>query len=447
MIDTICAIATPLGMGSIGIVRVSGPLAADIATTICGCFPPRRGVYFRPFLSSTGETIDQGIALYFPKPQSFTGEDVLELQGHGGRVVIDLLLTRVLELGARLARPGEFSERAFINGKLDLLQAEAIADLISSDTAAAARAASRSLQGEFSRQVNTLVESLIDLRMCIEAAIDFSEENVNFFSDTVLTTSLTELQVRLKSLQDTAGKGRLLRDGMTVVIVGKPNVGKSSLLNHLARFEAAIVTEIPGTTRDVLREHISIDGIPLHLVDTAGLHESDDQIECEGIRRAWLEIEASDLILMMVDDQLGWTIQERGLIKKFPVDIPVTILCNKIDLSGQKPLIFDDVYGTKILISVKTGAGLDLLHEHLKTRIGYQGGWDGEFIARRRHLEALKRAAEFVALGSQQLNNFHSVELAAEELREAQNSLMEITGRFTSEELLSRIFSTFCIGK
>jgi tRNA modification GTPase len=446
MIDTICAIATPLGTGSIGVVRVSGPLAADIATTICGCFTLRRGVYFRPFLSGTGEIIDQGIALYFPKPQSFTGEDVLELQGHGGRIVMDLLLTRVLELGARLARPGEFSERAFINGKLDLLQAEAIADLISSDTAAAARAASRSLQGEFSRQVDIIVESLIDLRMCIEAAIDFPED-VDLLTDGTILTRLAELQIRLKALQDTAGKGKLLRDGMTVVIVGKPNVGKSSLLNHLARFEAAIVTDIPGTTRDVLREHISINGIPLHLVDTAGLHESDDQIECEGIRRAWLEIGASDLILMMVDNRVGWTAQESVLIEKFPVGIPVTIIYNKIDLNDQNPSIFDDEYGTKILISIKTGAGLDLLHEHLKTRIGYQGGWDGEFIARRRHLAALKRAAEFVALGLKQLNVFHSIELAAEELREAQNSLMEITGKFTSEELLSRVFSTFCIGK
>ena len=331
MTDTIAAVATPPGRGGIGVVRVSGPLSAAIAEAVCGALPAPRQAVLRRFCSSDGAVLDEGIVLYFPAPHSFTGEDVLELQGHGGPVVMDLLLARVCELGARPARPGEFSERAFLNDKLDLAQAEAIADLIASDTTAAARAALRSLQGEFSRRVHALVEGLIELRMYVEAAIDFPEEEIDFLADGVIAERLQELRERLRALQAAAGQGRLLRDGMTVVIAGRPNAGKSSLLNHLAGREAAIVTAIPGTTRDVLREHISIDGMPLHVIDTAGLRDSDDPVELEGIRRAWAEIEAADRILMVVDDRLGLNREERRLRERLPPATPVTVLYNKID--------------------------------------------------------------------------------------------------------------------
>lgn len=447
MTDTIAAIATPPGRGGIGVVRVSGPLGAAIAEAVCGALPTPRQAVLRHFRSNDGEVIDEGIALYFPAPHSFTGEDVLELQGHGGPVVMDLLLARVLELGARLARPGEFSERAFLNDKLDLAQAEAIADLITSDTAAAARAALRSLQGEFSRRVHDLVEGLIELRMYVEAAIDFPEEEIDFLADGVIAAHLGELRERLSALQAAAGQGRLLRDGMTVVIAGRPNAGKSSLLNRLAGREAAIVTAVPGTTRDVLREHISIDGMPLHVIDTAGLRDSDDPVEREGIRRAWTEIEAADRILMVVDDRQGLTVEDRALRERLPVGTAVTVLYNKIDLSGQAPTVQAGEWGTEIRLSAKTEVGLDLLREHLKTCMGYHGGGEGTFMARRRHLEALERATAALERANYQLEVIRAGELVAEDLRAAQNALAEITGEFTSEDLLSRIFSSFCIGK
>ena len=447
MTDTIAAVATPPGRGGIGVIRVSGSLSAAIAETVCGALSAPRQAALRRFRADDGAVIDEGIVLYFPAPHSFTGEDVLELQGHGGPVVMDLLLARVCELGARPARPGEFSERAFLNDKLDLAQAEAIADLIASDTAAAARAALRSLQGEFSRRVHTLVEGLIELRMYVEAAIDFPEEEIDFLADGVITERLRELRERLSALQAAAGQGRLLRDGMTVVIAGRPNAGKSSLLNHLAGREAAIVTAIPGTTRDVLREHISIDGMPLHVIDTAGLRDSDDPVEREGIRRAWAEIEAADRILMVVDDRLGLNCEERRLRERLPLDTPVTVLYNKIDLSGRSPTVRDGEWGTEILLSAKTEAGLDLLREHLKACMGYHGGEEGIFMARRRHLDALERATAALERAAYQLEVIRAGELVAEELREAQNALAEITGEFTSEDLLSRIFSSFCIGK
>ncbi len=445
--DTVTAIATPPGRGGVGIVRVSGPAAPAIAAALLGAVPSPRHAVFRRFRAGDGEVIDEGIALYFPAPHSFTGEDVLELQGHGGPVVMDLLLARALELGARLARPGEFSERAFLNDKLDLAQAEAIADLIASDTAAAARAALRSLQGEFSQRVNSLVESLIELRMYVEAAIDFPEEEIDFLADGVIVGRLRTLREQLNALQATAGQGRLLRDGMTVVIAGRPNAGKSSLLNHLAGREAAIVTAIPGTTRDVLREHISIDGMPLHVIDTAGLRDSDDPVEREGIRRAWAEIAAADRILMVVDDQLGLTAEERTLRERLPADTPVTVAYNKIDLSGRAPVVRSGAWGMEILLSAKTEAGLDLLREHLKSCMGYHGGGEGTFMARRRHLEALERATAALERAAYQLEVVRAGELVAEELREAQNALAEITGEFTSNDLLSRIFASFCIGK
>jgi len=445
--DTIAAIATPPGKGGIGVIRVSGPKVRAIAVALLGGLPTPRQAAFRRFRSGDGEVLDEGIALYFPAPHSFTGEDVVELQGHGGPVVMDLLLARVLELGARPARPGEFSERAFLNDKLDLAQAEAIADLIASDTAAAARAALRSLQGEFSRRVHGLVEGLIELRMYVEAAIDFPEEEVDFLADGVIAKRLGELRERLSALQAVAGQGRLLRDGMTVVIAGRPNAGKSSLLNHLAGREAAIVTAIPGTTRDVLREHISIDGMPLHVIDTAGLRDSDDPVEREGIRRAWAEIEAADRILMVVDDQLGLASEEQALRGRLPADRPVTVIYNKIDLSGRSPLVRDGEWGLEILLSAKTEEGLDLLRQHLKSCMGYHGGGEGIFMARRRHLEALERATTALERAAHQLEVIRAGELVAEELREAQNALSEITGEFTSEDLLTRIFSSFCIGK
>ena len=447
MSDTIAAIATPPGRGGIGVIRASGPAVPAIAAALLDGLPAPRQAILRRFRAGDGEIIDQGIALYFPAPHSFTGEDVLELQGHGGPVVMDLLLARVLELGARSARPGEFSERAFLNDKLDLAQAEAIADLIASDTAAAARAALRSLQGEFSRRVHGLVEGLIELRMYVEAAIDFPEEEIDFLADGVIAARLGELRERLNALRAAAGQGRLLRDGMTAVIAGRPNAGKSSLLNHLAGREAAIVTAIPGTTRDVLREHVSIDGMPLHVIDTAGLRDSDDPVEQEGIRRAWAEIETADRILMVVDDRLGLTAEDERLRERLPANTPVTVLRNKIDLSGRSPSVRDGEWGTEILLSAKTEAGLDLLREHLKSCMGYHGGGEGTFMARRRHLEALERATAALERAADQLEIYRAGELVAEELRDAQNALSEITGEFTSDELLSRIFSSFCIGK
>ncbi|MDS4068970.1 MAG: tRNA uridine-5-carboxymethylaminomethyl(34) synthesis GTPase MnmE [Candidatus Competibacter sp.] len=446
MNDTIAAIATAPGRGGVGIVRVSGPLCAAIAEAVCGDPPVPRRARFRRFRSSDGGVIDEGIVLYFPAPRSLTGEDVLELQGHGGPVVMDMLLGRVVELGARLAQPGEFSQRAFLNDKLDLVQAEAVADLIASTTAEAARAALRSLEGDFSRWVRGLVEGLVELRMYVEAAIDFPEEEIDFLVDSTLAERLRALREQLIALKAAAGQGRLLRDGMTVVIAGRPNAGKSSLLNRLAGREAAIVTDIPGTTRDVLRERIGIDGMPLHAIDTAGLRDdSPDPVEREGIRRAWAEIETADRILLLVDDREGLTAADRALREQLPAETGVTVIHNKIDLTGREPALQTADWGHELWLSAKTGAGLELLREHLKTCMGYHGG-DGSLMARRRHLDALDRAAGALAAADGQLAA-RAGELAAEELRHAQNALSEITGEFTSDDLLARIFSSFCIGK
>ncbi|MCB1921015.1 MAG: tRNA uridine-5-carboxymethylaminomethyl(34) synthesis GTPase MnmE [Candidatus Competibacteraceae bacterium] len=446
MNDTIAAVATPPGRGGVGIVRISGSLSAMIAEAICGVLPTPRQAVLRRFHASDGSVLDEGIALHFPSPHSFTGEDVLELHGHGGPVVMDLLLARVLQLGARLARPGEFSERAFLNDKLDLVQAEAIADLIASTTAEAARAAVRSLEGEFSRHIQELVEGLIELRMYVEAAIDFPEEEIDFLADGSIVERLRALRERLRALQGVARQGRLLRDGMTVVIAGRPNAGKSSLLNQLAGREAAIVTDIPGTTRDVLREQIAIDGMPLHIIDTAGLRDSRDPVEQEGIRRAWTEIAAADRVLLLVDDRQGFTAEDQALRERLPTEIGVTVIHNKIDLTGRGPALQAVNWGHELQLSAKTGVGLDLLREHLKACMGYHGG-EGTLMARRRHLEALERASTALAVAEEQLTVFRAGELAAEELRYAQNALGEITGEFTSEELLGRIFGSFCIGK
>lgn len=450
--DTIVAQATAIGRGGIGILRVSGPQASIVAQAVLGKCPKPRMADYLPFKDSDGTILDQGIALYFKAPHSFTGEDVLELQGHGGQVVLDLLLKRILQLeNVRLAKPGEFSEQAFLNDKLDLAQAEAIADLIDASSEQAARSALKSLQGEFSQQVNQLVDKLIYLRTYVEAAIDFPDEEIDFLADGKIESYLNDIIEHLTKVQKEAKQGSLLREGMKVVIAGRPNAGKSSLLNALAGREAAIVTDIAGTTRDVLREHIHIDGMPLHIIDTAGLREATDEVEKIGISRAWNEIEQADSILLMLDSTIAENQNMQQVrsefLQKLPSHIPVTIIRNKVDLSGEEEGIeqFDDY--CVIRLSAKTRHGVDLLREHLKQEMGYQSGTEGGFLARRRHLEALNQAAEHLATGHIQLTQYQAGELLAEELRLAQNQLSEITGQFTSDDLLTNIFSSFCIGK
>ena len=444
--DTIAAIATPPGRGGIGIVRVSGPQAAAIAEGIAGHLPAPRRLALRDFLDEDGSVLDTGLLLYFAAPQSFTGEDVLELHGHGGVVVLDLILQRVLQLGARLARPGEFSERAFLNDKLDLAQAEAVADLIDSGSAQAARAALRSLQGEFSARVESLVASITGLRTYVEAAIDFPDEEVDFLSEGDVAGRLGSIRDELDELQKAAHQGSLMREGLSLVIAGRPNAGKSSLLNRLAGHEAAIVTPIPGTTRDVLRERVDLDGLPLHLMDTAGLRESGDAVEEEGVRRAWQEMRRADRVLLVVDSKLGLTAEDEATLAALPSELPVTVLYNKIDLTGQTPAE-DELDGLPSLwLSAMSGAGLDLLRAHLKQVAGFQQtGTDG-FSARRRHLDALERARLHLEEAAQHAAE-RAGELMAEELRLAQLCLSEITGAFSSEDLLGQIFASFCIGK
>ncbi|HEX5513877.1 MAG TPA: tRNA uridine-5-carboxymethylaminomethyl(34) synthesis GTPase MnmE [Gammaproteobacteria bacterium] len=444
--DTICAVATPPGRGGVGIVRASGPLAGAIARTLLGASPTPRHAHFARFRRADGELIDEGLLLYFPAPASVTGEDVVELHGHGGPVVLDRLSRRLLELGARLARPGEFSERAFLNGKLDLAQAEAVADLIAASTEESARAAVRSLQGDFSRTVQALLEALIELRVYVESAMDFPDEEIDFLSEGDVAARLEELDQRLAEVMASARYGQVLRDGMTVVIAGLPNAGKSSLLNRLAGYDAAIVTDIAGTTRDVLREHIHLDGMPLHVIDTAGLRDSADPVEQEGIRRAWQAIEQADRILLLLDDRAGFTEAERAILDRLPRGIAVTVVRNKIDLSGAPAGIGESALGPELRLSALSGDGVSLLREHLKASMGYDGH-SGGFLARRRHLDALARAADHLAAGRRQLREHHAGELLAEDLRRAQEALGEITGEFTSEDLLGRIFASFCIGK
>ncbi|HSC47583.1 MAG TPA: tRNA uridine-5-carboxymethylaminomethyl(34) synthesis GTPase MnmE [Gammaproteobacteria bacterium] len=444
--DTIAAIATPPGRGGIGIVRLSGPSVAVIAGPLLGGLPAPRRAEFRTFLDGAGEPIDAGLALYFAAPASFTGEDVLELHAHGGRVVLELLLERVLALGARRARPGEFSERAYLNDKLDLVQAEAIADLIDSGTTQAARAALRSLRGEFSLKVLELVESITLLRAYVEAAIDFPEEEVDFLSEGDVTGRLAGIRARFEALAIAARQGSLLREGLTVVIAGRPNAGKSSLLNYLAGHEAAIVTDIPGTTRDLLHEHLSLDGLPLHLVDTAGLRESGDAVEQEGVRRARREMESADQVLLLVDAALDLEAEDERILEDLPAGIPVTLVFNKIDLVGLRPKREETRQGVRLYLSAKTGEGIDLLREHLKRAAGFVDAGDDALGARQRHLDALARARvnlESAAVHAQA----HAGELVAEELRLAQQVLGEITGEVTSEDLLGKIFASFCIGK
>ncbi len=445
--DTIAAVATPAGHGGVGIVRLSGADTPTIAQQLLGRLPrPRRAEVHR-FTETDGTLIDEGLVLFFQAPASFTGEHVLELHGHGGPVVMDSLLRRVLSLGARPARPGEFSERAFLNNKLDLAQAEAIADLIESTTTAAARAAAQSLQGEFSSRVHALVDQVTRLRMYVEAAIDFPEEEVDFLSDDTITAMLAMVHADFDDMRARAQQGQLLRDGMTLVIAGRPNAGKSSLMNALSGRDAAIVTDIPGTTRDVLREHIQIDGLPLHIIDTAGLHVSDDPVEQAGMQRARMVLEQADRVLLVIDDQSGFTRADAAILEELPAGIPHTLIFNKIDLSERAAGITEDNGQPSVALSIHSGAGLDQLRQHLKQCVGYSDQVGGSFTARHRHVDALRRAYAHIECGQRQLEQQRAGELLAEELRQAQQVLGEITGEISSDELLGRIFSSFCIGK
>jgi len=446
--DSIAAIATASGRGGIGIIRVSGALALPIAKAIGGITPKPRQAHYLPFVDGQQQVLDEGVLLYFPAPHSFTGEDVLELQAHGGPVLLDMLLRRCLQLGARLARPGEFSERAFLNDKLDLAQAEAIADLIEAGSEQAARNALRSLQGEFSRRIHALCQQLTELRIYIEAAIDFPEEEIDFLADGQVLQQLEALQQSLNDVLREASLGVLLREGMTLVIAGAPNAGKSSLLNALAGRDSAIVTDIPGTTRDLLREHIQIDGMPLHIIDTAGLRESSDPVEQIGIGRAISAISEADLVLLVTDASQNQAPVWPAILGEAPKLSRTCIIRNKADITGQPPACQQNQNGsTHITLSAKTGSGLDLLREHLKQRMGFSTSSEGQFSARRRHLEALRHAALHLEQGRVQLSQHAAPELLAEELRLAQQALGEITGQISSDELLGRIFSSFCIGK
>lgn len=452
MKDTIVAQATPIGRGGVGILRVSGPLASKVAEAVLGKTLTPRMANYLPFKDSNGETLDQGIALFFKAPNSFTGEDVLELQGHGGQVILDILLKRILEVeGVRIARAGEFSEQAFLNDKLDLAQAEAIADLIDATSEQAARSALKSLQGEFSNKINQLVDSVIYLRTYVEAAIDFPDEEIDFLADGKIEGHLNDIIQQLNGVRQEAKQGAILREGMKVVIAGRPNAGKSSLLNALAGREAAIVTDIAGTTRDVLREHIHIDGMPLHIIDTAGLREASDEVERIGIARAWEEIAQADQVLLMIDSTEqkvdDFKAEWAEFLAKLPPNMPVTVIRNKVDLSGEPEGLEQLENFTLIRLSAQTKVGVDLLREHLKKSMGYQSSTEGGFLARRRHLQALEEAAEHLARGHVQLTQFFAGELLAEELRMVQDALSEITGQFTSDDLLGNIFSSFCIGK
>jgi len=442
--DVIAAIATAPGRGGIGVVRVSGDDLLPIAEALTGKSPQPRHATLCRFLAADGVAIDHGILLYFPAPNSFTGEDVLELQGHGGPVVLQMLLTRCLELGARVAEPGEFSQRAFLNDKLDLAQAEAVADLIEAGSAAAARSALRSLSGEFSREVRALVARLTELRMLVEATLDFPEEEIDIVRDTDAAQRLSAIRGDLASLLERARAGRLLRSGLHVVLAGLPNVGKSSLLNRLAGEERAIVTEVAGTTRDAVRETILIEGIPLHIIDTAGLRDTDDVVEKIGIERAWREIERADVVLQLLDARSGETPADHAIAVRLPPGVERIVVENKCDLAGAAAGRFVEAGRVHLRLSAKSGEGLGLLHDELLRVAGWSGHGEDVVLARERHLEALGLAAEKSALAARRLDQ---IELCAEELRLAQEALSRITGEFTADDLLGEIFSRFCIGK
>ena len=441
--DTIVAAATPPGRGGIGVVRVSGDLTERIARAVLGSLPEPRTATYRTFRDAAGSALDTGIAIYFPAPASFTGESVLELQGHGGPVLVAIIVDAILAMGARQAAPGEFSQRAFLNDKLDLVQAEAIVDVIDSGTAQAARAALRSLSGAFSRAVEALAARLIALRIHVEAAIDFPEEEIDFLADTKLRAELDACRAAFETLLFETQQGRVLRDGYQVVIVGKPNAGKSSLMNLLSGQEAAIVTEIAGTTRDILREQIDIDGLAVELVDTAGLRDDPGRVEAEGIRRARKAIESADAVLWIQDA----TDADQGRIDEaLPENIPVIVVRNKIDLLREAPGDVDNVVSLSALDDAG-GAGVDALRRRIRELAGYENLGEGAFTARRRHLDALRRAQACYLRGVRALEEAGAGELLAEELRLSHQALGEITGAMSSDELLGAIFSEFCIGK
>ena len=443
--DTIAAIATPPGAGGVGIVRVSGPKARAIALGLTGRNPQPRKVYFGAFRDKGRAILDRGLSIFFAAPKSFTGEDVLELQAHGSPVVLNLILQRACELGARPARAGEFSERAFLNGKLDLIQAEAVADLIAAGSEASARAALRSLEGDFSRSVHALFEALVNLRAWLEAALDFPEEEIDFLSAPQLSDGLRRLDAQLADLLAATRRGVVLRDGLHVVIVGRPNAGKSSLLNALAQSERAIVTDIAGTTRDVLRETVNLDGIALMLADTAGLRESADTVEAEGMRRARAELARADVAILVTES--AHVESDLALLDACAPGAVRIVVCNKIDLSGEMPRAETLANGEiHIWLSARTGDGLPMLREELKRLAGQGEGAQGAFSARTRHVQALEAVAARLRAAKEQLEH-RTGELAAEELRQAQQALGEITGQFSSDDLLGKIFSTFCIGK
>jgi tRNA modification GTPase len=448
--DTIAAVATPAGRGAVGVIRVSGALAPQVGLGLLGTLPAPRVAQLMRFLDADGTTLDQGLVLYFSAPASFTGEHVLELQGHGGVLVLELVLNRLFALGCRPARPGEFSERAFLNGKIDVTQAEAVADLIDAGTAAAARAAVRSMQGDFSARIHALQAQLTELRTRVEATIDFPDEEVDALPTAVLRERLSQVFAAFVAIEAAARQGALLRDGFHVVIAGRPNAGKSSLLNRLVGDDVAIVTALPGTTRDLLRQHVQLDGMPLYLVDTAGLRTAADVVEEEGIRRARAEMQRADRILFVIDGSLSDAPDAAALAAELallPRGIPLTLLVNKIDLTGASPRLEERAGMTHIYLSAASGAGLELLREHLKHSAGFRDSPSGALSARRRHLLALQRAHELVLAAAEALEQLRAAELLAEDLRLAQQALGEITGEFSSDDLLGEIFSSFCIGK
>ena len=453
--DTIAAIATPTGTGGVGIVRLSGPISLQIASQICGLsLRPRHAHYcgfyeYQPVKEQSARLIDRGIALYFPGPASFTGEDVVELQAHGGPIILDMLIQEVFQLGARPARPGEYSERAFINDKIDLVQAEAIADLISSGSEQAARAALKSLQGDFSKQIDELNAQLIALRVYVEAALDFPEEEIDFLNDQQVIGQLDAIIKQFKTTIAQTTQGTLLKEGISLAIIGKPNAGKSSLLNALTGDDTAIVTALPGTTRDLLKESINIDGLAVHVTDTAGLRDSTDEIEQEGIRRAERAFQKADIILLVIDAANNYA---DDIASVWPTEADLDSLLDRIILVNNKSDLNNNLAAELdrrfvCSLSAKTGKGLSTLKEMIKTKVGYQSNNSGHFIARRRHLEALRLAESLVTHGHQQLVHFGAGELLAEDLRIAQDKLSEITGKMHSDELLGEIFSSFCIGK
>jgi tRNA modification GTPase len=442
--DTIAAIATASGAGGIGIVRVSGQLSQSIATKILGHFPAPRYAAYLPFYDVHQELIDRGIAIYYQNPHSYTGEDVLELQAHGGTALMQILLARCIELGARQAEPGEFTRRAYLNGKIDLAQAEAVADVINASTVEAARSAVRSLSGEFSNNINLVLAKLINLRMYVEACLDFPEEEIDFITQGKVAEKLSAIAEELKLVFSKAKQGSLLREGMHIVLVGQPNVGKSSLMNQLSGEEVAIVTSVAGTTRDSLKSFIQINGLPLHIVDTAGLRETNDEVEKIGIARTYRALENAQVALLLVDAALGISDNEKSILTRLPQEIGKIWVHNKIDSTKEAAKIVEKSGETHIYLSAKTGEGVELLKQHLLHIAGYQQNAEGVFMARARHLEALKQVETHMQLAQKNMNQ---AELVAEELRLGQAALNSITGEFTPDDLLGEIFSKFCIGK